>query len=246
MPPVSDIAPKLDEPIENKPIDTAAVTAPANTDGAVETPKETPATATETKAEKKSFLSGFINKKPEAKKDETKVAEPTAATAVTEATPAVTEATPAVEATPATTETTEAPKTEETTKEERPTVEKRRTSLFGSLGTTKKKDESKTNEDGTERKREKSPLPSKIGGLFRKPSKAVKSEEPKAAETKVDTPVEATPAATEPVATTTDAKVEAPTATTDATDSKIVGDVVPETLLAQEKVAATPEVKATA
>jgi hypothetical protein len=218
------------------------VTAPATTDGAVEAPKETPA---EAKTEKKSFLSGFINKKPEAKKEEPKVAE----TKPTEPA-ATTEATPAVDAVPATTEATEVPKTEEgVTKEERPTVEKRRTSLFGGFGTIKKKDENKTTEEGTERKREKSPLPSKIGGLFRKPSKAVKSEEPKAAETKdetkVETPAEATAATTEP-ATSTEPKVEAPTATTDVTDSKIIGDVVPETLQAQEQVTATPEVKATA
>lgn len=244
MPPVSDTAPKLDEPIENKPIDTAAVTAPANTDGATEIkeiPKETPA---EPKAEKKSFLAGFINKKPETKKEEPKedkVPEPVAAT----------------ETTPFATDAVDAPKTEETApKEERPTVEKRRTSLFGGLGTIKKnkKDESETAEAGTERKREKSPLPSKIGGLFRKPSKAVKSEGPKPTETKeehkTETPAEAITAPTEPAMATeapaTDAKIETPAATTDVTDSKIIGDVVPETLQAQDKVATAPEVRATA
>lgn len=244
VPPVSDTAPKLDEPIENKPIDTAAVTAPANTDGAAEPTKET---TTEPKTEKKGFL-GFI-KKPESKKEEPKVAEAKAAepATTTEAAPAATEATPA------TTEAVDAPKAEETTKEERPVQEKRRTSLFGGLGTIKKKDESKTSEDGTERKREKSPLPSKIGGLFRRPSKAVKSEEPKATETKdetkLDTPAEDATTTTEPAVTATDDKVEAPaatTATTDVTDSKIIGDVVPESLQAQEKVATAPEVKATA
>lgn len=245
VPPVSDTAPKLDEPIENKPIDAAAVTAPANTDGAAET-EPVKETRPENKSEKKSFL-GFIKKpetkKEEAKKEESKEEKPvetTEAAATTEATPA--------------TETTDATKTDEVAKEEKPAAdkEKRRTSLFGGLGTIKKKrDESETKEDGTERKREKSPLPSKIGGLFRKPSKAVKSDESKATETKetkdevkdetkTETPAEA--ATTDAAATET--KADAPA--TEATDSKIVGDVVPETLQATEAPAAAPEVKATA
>lgn len=244
VPPVSDTAPKLDEPIENKPIDAAAVTAPANTDGAAETEP-----AKETRPEntqKKSFL-GFI-KKPETKKEEAKKEE-----AKKEEPAETTEAAAATEATPAT-ETTDATKTDEAAKEEKPAAdkEKRRTSLFGGLGTIKKKrDESETNQDGTERKREKSPLPSKIGGLFRKPSKAVKSDESKATETKetkdevkdeskTETPAEAV--TTDAAATET--KTDAPV--TEATDSKIVGDVVPETLQATEAPAVAPEVKATA
>jgi hypothetical protein len=214
------------------------VTAPATTDGTVETPKDT--TTRPAGSEKKSSFLGSFMKKPEAKKEETtdaKVAEPAT-----------------VEPTAATTTPAEATKTdtEAAVKDDKAPAEKekRRTSLFGGLGTIKKKkDESEVTENGTERKREKSPLPSKIGGLFRKPSKAVKSEEPKTTETKDETKTE-TPAtettSTEPVvASTTEPKTDA-AVTTDATDSKIIGDVVPETLQAQDKVATAPEVKATA
>ena len=91
-------------------------------------------------------------------------------------------------------------------------------------------------------KREKSPLPSKLGGLFRKPSKAVKSEKP-VEDVKTDG------TATETKATETPATTEA-AATTAAPESKIVGDVVPDELhtTVHDAVTTAPstEVKATA
>ena len=116
--------------------------------------------------------------------------------------------------------------------EDRPAREKRRTSLFGGLGTLKKKS---TNEDGsedaTEAKREKSPMPSKIGSLFRKPSKAVKPTEA-AKETPATTST--TDAVHTDVPTTTDA------AATQAPESKIVGDVVPAELTTHDQTTVVP------
>lgn len=246
VPPVSETAPKLDEPIENKPIDTAAVTAPADN---VETPAAasveptkdttTPAaaeTATTPKAEKKGGILGFIKKteaklegkkehKEEAKEEqaaETIAKDPVAAAAAPETT---TEATA--------TETA----TEPATKEERPARDnQRRTSLFFK----NKKETTSDAEGATETKREKSPLPGKfIGNLVRRASKAVKSE------SKDKPAAEAAPAE----ATTKEVPVETTPATTEATESKIVGDVVPETLHTTSETAApaaAPEVKATA
>lgn len=75
--------------------------------------------------------------------------------------------------------------------------EKRRTSIFHSLSTKKDK---KTGEptaetEVAEAEPKKSPLPQKLGGLFRKPSKAVKSEE---------TQTEPPTAAIDPAAPTTE------------------------------------------
>lgn len=190
----------IEEPFANKPIDTAAVTAPVDT---VQTPvateeatKEaaTTETATTPTKEKKSGLMGYLKKAEamlegkKAEKTEEKAAEdiskdPVAAAAVD---------------TPATTTETTVPSSDEA----RPVIaDKRRSSLFSSLGTMKKRGnntETATEADAVsgEKKREKSPLPQKIGGLFRKPSKAVKSEEKKdstAAATE-STPTDSTPA----------------------------------------------------
>lgn len=253
VPPVSETAPKIDEPIDTKPIDTAAVTAPVDTaiDGKAEETTAVPAAAEETtspRTEKKSFLAGFM-KKHDGKKEETKEEKR--------------HETPAAETTtPATTDAAEPTNEHVGAKEERPAREKRRTSLFGGLGTIKKnkKDESETSEakeNPSDVKREKSPLPSKIGGLFRKPSKAVKSEE--AHDTKAvapaETVTESTPATTETApatdvigaATTTD-EAKPTTTVPEPTDSKIVGDVVPEELHAttHDQVTTAPEIKATA
>ena len=218
----------------------------------METPKETTAaeTATTPTKEKKGGLIGFIKKeaaklegKKEIKKDETaekredKAAEninkdPVATTATTEA--------------PLTTEETAAP----TTEEARPT-DKRRSSLFGNLsGTVKKITQSSdsTDAEATEGapKREKSPLPQRIGSIFRRPSRGVKSEEPK----------QTTAAATEPMpaAETTPAPIsKEETAMTNGVSSSetpgsaIVGDVhdnMHSTI--HDAVTSTPEVKATA
>ena len=213
VPAVSEEAPKIEKPIEAKPIDTAAVVAAADTvttpPAVEESPKEATAVPAETttagKTEEKGGLFGFI-KKQEArfagKKDsEDETTEHVAAT------------------------------------EERPARDKRRSSLFSGLGTLKKKNQSQERSaDATETKREKSPMPSKIGGLFRKPSQAVKPTE---------TPKETT-AATEAATTSTDV----PTtngATTEtapaATESKIVGDVVPQELSAHDQATIEPTAK---
>lgn len=251
--PVSETAPKLEEPIDQKPIDTAAVTAPVDTvqtpTAVDENPKDTTAaeTAGTPAKEKKSGFKGFIKKaeavlegKKEEKKEEKvdnkeeKAAENISKDPVAAA---------AVDAPTATTETT-AP----TTEESRPAVDnKRRSSLFGGLGTIKKKNQSDSTTDAeaapAEAKREKSPLPSKIGSLFRRPSRAVKPEEKKEATT-ADT--EATPA------TETTAKDESAltngTTTGEGKESAIVGDIVPDNLHStfHDAVTTAPEVQASA
>ena len=256
--PVSETAPKIEEPIANKPIDTAAVTAPIDTaqtpagvdEAPTETAKETaPAEAatTPTKGKKGSII-GFIKEgaarlegKKEVKKEETaekkeeKAAEniskdPDAAAATTES--------------PASAEEAAAPATEEA----KPT-DKRRSSLFGNLGGTIKKrtqNTESTDAEATEAgtKREKSPLPQRFGSLFRRPSRGVKSEEPK----------EATAASTDSTPATQTAPVPKDETTvtngssTEAPSSAVVGDVVPEGLHSTLHGAATttPEVQATA
>lgn len=163
------------------------------------------AETTSPKTEEKGGLKSFL-KKTEARlagKKEEKKEESAAEAGALKDDPAAAEQTPA-------------------TTEERPAREKRRTSLFGSLGTLKKKTDSTENgsEDATETKREKSPLPAKLGGLFRKPSKAVKpTEELKES----STTTEAAEAATTNGETT-----EGTTTVLEPTESKIVGDQVPE------------------
>jgi hypothetical protein len=257
--PVSETAPKIEEPIANKPIDTAAVTAPIDTveapaavdEAPTETPKETaPAeTATTPTKETKGGIIGFIKKeaaarfegKKEVKKDETaekkeeeaaeeaSKEEPTTATATTES--------------PANAEEAVAPATEEAKPNE-----KRRSSLFNLGGTIRKRTQNteSTDAEATEAgtKREKSPLPQRIGSLFRRPSRGVKSEEPKeatGASTDSTPATQTASAAKDETAVTTGSSTEAPS-------SAIVGDVVPETLHSNFNAAATttPEVKASA
>lgn len=238
VPPVSETAPKIEEPIDTKPIDAAAVTAPADaveTPAAVEEPvKETPAvaaatseTATSPKTEKKGGFMGFIKKaesKLEGKKEEPKKEEIKEEAKTEEATEPAAVVEPTTEATA--TETTPA------VKEERPAREKRRISLFGG-----KKDKVEGDETVAE-KREKSPLPGKLGGLFRRPSKAIKSDAPK--ETTETAATTETPAATETTETTaTDAVPE--------TAEAKIESVPEEPIIAPEHAITTaPEVKATA
>lgn len=107
-----------------------------------------------------------------------------------------------------------------------------------------KKDTASDGEGATETKREKSPLPGKfIGNLVRRASKAVKSEP------KEKTTTEAAPAETATKEVAVDATPAAPVDVAEPTESKIVGDVVPEALHATPETAApatAPEVKATA
>lgn len=258
--PVSETAPKIEEPIANKPIDTAAVTAPIDTaqtpaaadEAPTETAKETaPAeTATTPTKEKKGGLLGFIKKeaaklegKKEVKKEETtekkeeKAAEDASKDSDAAAAAATTES-------PTSAEEAAAPATEEGKH-----TDKRRSSLFGNLGGTIRKRTHNTESTDAEAtgagtKREKSPLPQRIGSLFRRPSKGVKSEEPK----------EATEASTESTPATQTAPVskDEPTVTngpsTEVPSSAVAGDVVPEALHSTFQGAATttPEVKASA
>ncbi|RMZ82721.1 hypothetical protein DV738_g1521, partial [Chaetothyriales sp. CBS 135597] len=219
---VSETAPKLDEPIENKPIDAAAP-----------------------KTEKKSgFLAGLI-KKAETKKEELKEFKDSKKEELKKEEAKEDKAT-----TDGTTEIT-APK------DERPAVEKRRPSLFASLGTIKRK--SKEDKEGpdsgeespAESKPQKSPLTKQIGDLLRRPSKAIK-----AGETKDAAPVAADSAAVTEggadAATTTTKQstepVEAKDARAEATEAQLTVDQAAETVASKVATAVTtaPEVKASA
>ena len=179
IPAVTENAPKLEEPAQSKPVDMAAPVStaltPAATHGQSATATEpAPVLAGEPIVTPRTEKKGFMSFMPKKQKDETR--EEVAADKTNQYPIVI----------PSTDGTTEAPI--ETTpavvaKEERPTQEKRRTSLFGSLGTMKRKQSPAVAEGEdmvtADRKREKSPLPAKLGALFRKPSKAVRSEAPK-------------------------------------------------------------------
>ncbi|KIV79135.1 hypothetical protein PV11_06718 [Exophiala sideris] len=255
LPPVSETAPKLEEPIENKPIDTAAVTAPVDT---VETPAATEPTAEATttsattepatapKTEKKGGFLGFM-KKTEAKqegkkehKEETKeapkdtttedqaaenIAKDPVAAASTEATE------PATVAAPIET-STETP----AVKEERPARENERRSSF--FFNKKRTDATETKDGVDSPKREKSPAPGKfIGNLVRRASKAVRSDGSK----------EKT--ATEPAATTETATSETPAVVPEAEETHTKTDAIaeePAVTNPEPVVPAAREVQATA
>jgi hypothetical protein len=221
-------------PAEATPAEEAAVAEPAAATEAAETPaaevapaetaeaapaeekKEEPKSAT--KSKRASIFGNFFNKvaSPSKEKSEEEVA-PVASTAPQLENPVdesavkpiepetVTDA-PAVEAAAAETpaEEKKEEKKEEVSAE---TKEKRRTSIFGTLG---KKAKAESGSDGEGKK-----TGNKLGGLFRKPSKAVKSEEKKDKEA---APAEeaipegedkaAAPAEETPAETTTEAAVE--------------------------------------
>ncbi|QKX55871.1 uncharacterized protein TRUGW13939_02970 [Talaromyces rugulosus] len=188
---------------EAAPAETAAEATPA------EEKKEEPKSAT--KSKRASIFGNFFNKvaSPTKEKTEEEVV-PVASTAPQLENPVdesaakpiepetVTDA-PAAEAAAAETpaEEKKEEKKEEVSAE---TKEKRRTSIFGTLG---KKVKAETGSDGEGKK-----AVNKLGGLFRKPSKAVKSEEKKdkevapaeeaipEGEDKAAAPTEETPAAT--------------------------------------------------
>ncbi|ERF73484.1 hypothetical protein EPUS_04107 [Endocarpon pusillum Z07020] len=164
--PVSETAPKIDEPAQSKPIDAAAVTAPVDSAiAAHDVPANSVHAQTTTGAPIKSpttpshkgGVMGFFKRqdsKLEQKKEATADEPVSTATALETG---VTSESPAA-----------------ATSESKPTLkEKRRTSLFNTLASKKEKSESEVTEGETR----KSPLPQKLGGLFRKPSKAVKSEQ---------------------------------------------------------------------
>jgi hypothetical protein len=246
VPPVSETAPKLEEPIENKPIDTAAVTAPvdtAATPAAEEATKEpTPAAEASTapKTDKKGGLLGFI-KKTEAKfegkkepKEEDKAGEAIAQDPV-----AAASAEPTESATTQAVATEPAAETSVPVTDERPARDgKRRTSLFFNK---KQPETSEADDSVAEPKREKSPLPGGkfIGQLVRRASKAIKSEGSKDKTPAAEPATTAT--STEPTAT------ETPAALPEAADAKLAEPATEPVQSTPEPVAtAVPEVKATA
>jgi hypothetical protein len=263
--PVSETAPKIDEPIANKPIDTAAVTAPIDTaqtpaavgEAPTETAKETaPAeTATTPTKEKKSSIKGLFKKdaaklegKKEVKKEET--AEKKEEKKEEKEEKAVENGSKDADAAAATTESpTSAEEAAAPATEEAKPTDKRRSSLFGNLGGVIRKRTQNTESTDAEAttagtKREKSPLPQRIGSLFRRPSRGVKSEEPKEA---TEASTESTPAAqTAPVSK--DETTVTNGTSTEVPSSAVTGDVVPEALHSTFHGAATttPEVKASA
>ncbi|RAO65535.1 uncharacterized protein BHQ10_001547 [Talaromyces amestolkiae] len=162
--------------------ETAPVEAAAATETPAEEEKEEAKPAAKTK--RASIFGDFFKKvaSPSKEKTEEEVApvastapqleNPVDETAVKPIEPeSVTEA-PAVEAAAAAASSSETPAAEAATEEkkEATTPEKRRTSLFGTLG---KKAKTESTSDGEGKKT------NKLGGLFRKPSKAVKSEDDK-------------------------------------------------------------------
>ncbi|KAK2742703.1 hypothetical protein FQN57_005158 [Myotisia sp. PD_48] len=178
---VSSTAPQLGDPVDastSAPIKPESVTSPAAT---TEQPKEQPKETEETSTSPSTKILNFIKK--EIKHEDKKEVKPEPEKKVEETATKTEEAAPAAAAEPA-------PAV--------PSKEKRRTSLFGSLTTSKKEKTEGENADG---EKSKSPISaSKFTGIFRKPSKAVKKDK------------EAAPAATEsePIAEGTEKPTEAP------------------------------------
>ena len=241
IPPVSETAPKIEKPVDQAPLDTAAVVAPVDTvqtPAAVEEPtsKDKPTTPTEaTSAHKQKEGGGFLGF---IKKTESKLAGKKEAKAETKEEKAAEEVAKDPVAAAAVEPTTETPAT--TNGEERPVNPQRRSSLMERFGAQKKANKtSETDAAPVDAKREKSPLPSRVAGLFRKPSKAVKPAEEKSAETNGLTNGHTEPAA---VAEGTTAAVP------ESKDAAIVTDVIPEQTQStvHDQVTAVPEVKASA
>ena len=242
--PVSDTAPRIEEPIENKPIDTAALTAPTDT---VATPPaaEEPTTAHTTEApktEKKGGLLGFM-KKNEGKKEAKEEAKEDRAAATIANDPIAAASAEPTEAAATHHAVTMDPTTESSspTTEDRPAREnKRSTSLFFNK---KQPVTSEADDTITDPKREKSPLPGGkfIGGLVRRASRAIKSEGSK----EKTPPAEPTPAAH--VNGTTEAATDAPAVAPETTETKPTEHTTEPIHSTHEPLAtATPEVKATA
>jgi len=222
-PAVAETAPQIEAPVDTgKPIEPESVTQPIDTPA----PKETTPAPQETgTSPSKGGLIGFFKKaenlfeeKKEAK-TEAKAEDKVEKKADKPAAPATTTDTPA----PATTETSPTPA------DTVPLKEKRRTSLFGSLG-TKKKDKTADKEtsdaevtDGETKHKTTptSPLP-KLSGIFRKPSKAVKP-------TSKDTApaAETTDKKPEPISKEEPSETAAPMTNGDG-HNETIGDVVPE------------------
>ncbi|KAI9738633.1 MAG: hypothetical protein M1834_008138 [Cirrosporium novae-zelandiae] len=221
-PPVAETAPQLDNPVEDatpkpeEPATEAAAEEAKPAEAETATPKEA-----EKKEKKEGGLFSFI-KKHESKHEEKKDAKTEEESAKTEESAATAES-PAAESAVAT-------ETPAETAAAAPAItpkERRRTSLFGNLGGKKEKKEKAPAEplsegevtDG-EPKKASSPvnkLESKIGSIFRKPSKPAKSEAP--AVPAKEEPVKEEAAAAEPAQAETAAPAE-------TTEQAQIGDVV--------------------
>jgi hypothetical protein len=147
---------------------------------------------------------------------------------------------------PTTTETSAAAATESPVaagSEAKPDLDKkRRSSFFNGLGTRKDKKSGEVTSDTevTEGETKKSPLPQKLGGLFRKPSKAVKAEETK-------TEPAPTAAGSAPIVETTEGQVASPAKTEPAlTNGTSEAPKEPIEPVPQATTGATTEVKSAA
>ncbi|KAK8251727.1 Pleckstrin homology domain-containing protein [Phyllosticta capitalensis] len=222
---VAPVVPPKDNEVVAAPAEEGAATTDAAeptaaaTEPAAEAAETKPATTPTPAKEKTGFFSKFGNKKKEA---ESPAAETPAAV---EAKPEEAATTPAVEG-----EAAPAPKAAP----EPMSKEKRRTSFFGNFG-------AKSGEADGEKKKG-------LGGLFRNPSKAVKSNKDKeAAPAKVEEEPETKVDEAKPEETKAEDKVEEPKAEENTTEETkpTIGDVVPEAVQANENQA-TPTVQATA
>ena len=255
-PVVAETAPKIEEPIINKPIDTAAVTAPVDnvipptaTPAIETTAKEetiTPATKSTSAPNKGGFL-GFIKNKTTKKeeKKEEKAAEAIASDPVAAAAPAAeTSSTPMHNA--ATVDPTAAAAT--TTPATKPALkDKRRSSLFDTLKTGRKAEPPTTDSEVSDGEAAKSPTEKESGikKLGRRLSTAIRRD-PKRDITPGGTERTPFPEGTETKPETISKEESAAVNGTNAqtvTDSRTIGDVVPGAAIANNT---TPEVKASA
>ncbi|RMZ88820.1 hypothetical protein DV736_g3949, partial [Chaetothyriales sp. CBS 134916] len=202
----------------------------------------------EPKPEKKSgFLAGLI-KKADTKKEEAKETKKEEAKEDKAAEPAaVTDS--------ATVETADGAAETPAPKDERPATEKRRPSLFASLGTIKRKNKedkeaTETSEETPvpETKREKAPLAKQIGELLRRPSKAVKSGEAKEAAPATTESAPVTEESTEAAAAANELAEPAKDTPVEGTLTQAAVDTVPDTVAStvHNAVTTAPEVKASA
>lgn len=226
---------------EAKPTEAA----PATTEAATEAkPEEKPAEkaekATTPHKEKKNFFDSFLHKE----KAKTPTTEAAPAEAKKEEKPAEetkSEEKPAEKAAEATEPATGVTATASAATPEA-SKDKRRTSFFGNLTGSVKKEKSEGETDGE-------PKHSKLGGLFRNPSKLGKSKEAKKETTTPPKVEEETPAKEEssaPVipAPETEASTTAPEASN--TNQNSIGDVVPDAVTVGQAPKASAAVHATA
>ncbi|KAI9844232.1 MAG: hypothetical protein M1837_005738 [Sclerophora amabilis] len=260
------------------------VTAPVATESAAPT-TTTPKKEYSSSPGKESFFGKFLKtektkfqqKKEEKAEDKTETVEPeeskteatpvTAPTTETSApvvTPSETPTTqPAATTTPeGTTTTTTAPVTSRETTPAEPAKDRRRSSFFSTLGTKKEKKSEVTSdtETGDAQSKPKPTQGSKIGELFRKPSRAVRGSSANRESSKKEAASPAPVPETSETAATTETPTDpvtqdaAPAATTapeaqntGSVENGAIGDVVPEAVsVGQSREQATPQVQAAA